>query len=156
MTEKQGRGPGRPVVDKMGVRLNGYLSGPASDHLKIIMKEFGTTKYDIISTAVVFYAKAMEGKQLFVPKKENPVRQTPQHRSQNQLKAIWCEELGGVIDGSVCHIDKYETTLAGTVEVHKRSIPIGELPDSKEDMMSYVLGGFDSLKEAQDASTKKK
>lgn len=146
---------GRPRGTRTGLRLNGLISTQAGEELYLINQQFGTNKYDIISTAVVFYAKAMRGEMLFAPSKTTTTRQPgAETRSQNALKAVWCNELGGRMEGNICHIDKYEMTLAGTVDKMPRSIPLSDLPNTKEDFMSFILGGFNSLTQAREASNK--
>lgn len=139
-----------------GRRLNGHITTQATEVLDKIKEDYGTSDYATISTALVFYHKAMHGDMPFIQvsahKSKNRPRKEDGQRSLNALKTIWCEEVGGTVDGNVCHLDKYEMTMAGTVESDKRSIPISELPDTKEDLISYALGGFKTLKEAKDAA----
>lgn len=158
--------------EERGMRLSGHLTIQATRAVEKIRETYGTRTYDILSSAAVFYVKIMDGS-LQIPGlpaiqplyQSTPTTKTgqPRQRADSQTtqalsvaKAIWCEEAGGTVMGNICHFDKFEVTMAGTVESSKRSVPLKDMPDLKEDFMKLIMGSYANINEARKAAADNK
>lgn len=145
-----------------GRRVATWLTKPASDALTKIQNITGTRAYDVVSTALVIYANTLransnQGPAILRATSGRPRRQgeeSPTVRDTKLVKTLWCEEVGGRVEGNVCYYDKFEVTLAGTTESMKRSISLTEIPDNKEEFTKMVLGGYSNIYEARRAVEK--
>lgn len=139
-----------------GLRLSGHLTIQASRELERIREEYGNRAYDILSTAMIWYGKFMRGElgasarpaYLSGPTKRAESATTV---ALSAAKAIWCEEFGGKVEGNLCMFDKYEITLAGQTEVSMRTVALKDMPDSKEEFKSMVLGPYSDIYAARRA-----
>lgn len=154
--------------EQRGMRLSGHLTIQATRAVEKIQEIYGTRTYEILSTAVINYVRAMEGQpsQVLHPlytstptNKAGLPRQRAESQSPQALsvaKAIWCEEYGGTVMGNVCHYDKFEVTMAGTTESSKRSVELSSMPDDKIDFKNMVLGSYANISEARKAADRYK
>lgn len=144
-----------------GLRLSGHLTIPASLELERIREEYGNRSYDILSTAVVHYAKFLRG-ELPMQYKQPPraiVAATPGHKKPQSAtavaldtaKAIWCEECGGTVEGNLCSFDKYEVTMTGVPVTGRRTLALADMPNEKSEFTKMIIGPYANVYEARKA-----
>lgn len=78
-------------------------------------------------------------------------KQAPEgvHRPVVLDKIGLCKKYGGTCDGTNCEYDKYEVTPLGRVVKNRISQPLRIMPETEADFCKSVLGGFNTLSEAE-------